>query len=51
MKTELQNFIRSGGFAWPGGYPLALQGDPIMLGLYEDDGEPIAYSELTAGAL
>jgi len=24
MKTELQNFIRSGGFAWPGGYPLAL---------------------------
>ena len=26
-------------------------GDPIMLGLYEDDGEPIAYSELTAGAL
>lgn len=22
--TELQNFIRSGGFAWPGGYPLAL---------------------------
>jgi hypothetical protein len=25
MKTsDLQNFIRSGGFAWPGGYPLAL---------------------------
>ena len=24
MKTEIQNFIRSGGFAWPGGYPLAL---------------------------
>jgi len=24
MKTELQNFIRSGGFAWPGGYPCAL---------------------------
>jgi hypothetical protein len=22
--TDLQNFIRSGGFAWPGGYPLAL---------------------------
>jgi len=27
------------------------QGDPIMLGLYEGEGEPIAYSELTAGAL
>jgi hypothetical protein len=26
-------------------------GDPIMLGLYERDGEPIAYSELTAGEL
>jgi hypothetical protein len=24
MKTELQNFICSGGFAWPGGYPCAL---------------------------
>ena len=25
MKTiDLQNFIRSGGFAWPGGYPCAL---------------------------
>jgi hypothetical protein len=24
MKIERQNFIRSGGFAWPGGYPLAL---------------------------
>lgn len=24
MKTELQNFIRSGGYAWPGGYPMAL---------------------------
>lgn len=23
-KTELQSFIRSGGFAFPGGYPLAL---------------------------
>lgn len=27
------------------------QGDAIMLGLYEGEGEPIAYSELTAGAL
>mgnify|MGYP000008091157 CR=1 FL=1 len=25
MKThDLKNFIRSGGFAWPGGYPMAL---------------------------
>lgn len=25
MKTaELKNFIRSGGYAWPGGYPCAL---------------------------
>lgn len=24
QKIELQNFIRSGGFAWPGGYPCAL---------------------------
>ena len=23
-KSELQNFIRSGGWAWPGGYPCAL---------------------------
>lgn len=23
-KSELQSFIRSGGFAFPGGYPLAL---------------------------
>lgn len=23
-KTTLQNFIRSGGYAWPGGYPMAL---------------------------
>ena len=23
-KTNLQTFIRSGGFAWPGGYPCAL---------------------------
>lgn len=23
-KTELQTFIRSSGFAWPGGYPCAL---------------------------
>lgn len=23
-KTTLQNFIRSGGYAWPGGYPTAL---------------------------
>jgi hypothetical protein len=23
-KTKLQEFIRSGGFAWPGGYPCAL---------------------------
>lgn len=23
-KSELQNFIRSGGRAWPGGYPCAL---------------------------
>lgn len=23
-KAELQQFIRSGGFAWPGGYPCAL---------------------------
>lgn len=27
------------------------QGEPILLGLYEGEGEPIAYSELTAGAL
>jgi len=27
------------------------QGDAILLGLYEGEGEPIAYSELTAGAL
>ena len=26
-------------------------GEPILLGLYEGDGEPIAHSELTAGAL
>lgn len=24
LKNELQNFIRSGGFAWPGGYQCAL---------------------------
>lgn len=24
QKSELQNFIRSGGWAWPGGYPCAL---------------------------
>lgn len=24
MKTELQSFIRSNGYAWPGGYPCAL---------------------------
>lgn len=24
MKTEIQSFIRSNGFAWPGGYPCAL---------------------------
>lgn len=24
QKTEIQNFIRSGGWAWPGGYPCAL---------------------------
>lgn len=24
QKTEIQNFIRSGGYAWPGGYPCAL---------------------------
>lgn len=23
-KSELQEFIRTGGFAWPGGYPCAL---------------------------
>jgi hypothetical protein len=23
-KSQLQSFIRSGGFAWPGGYPCAL---------------------------
>jgi hypothetical protein len=23
-RSELQSFIRSGGYAWPGGYPLAL---------------------------
>ena len=23
-RAELQQFIRSGGFAWPGGYPCAL---------------------------
>lgn len=27
------------------------QGEPILLGLYEGEGEPIAYSELTAGSL
>jgi len=27
------------------------QGDAILLGLYEGEGEPVAYSELTAGAL
>ena len=24
QKTKIQNFIRSGGWAWPGGYPCAL---------------------------
>lgn len=24
QKIELKNFIRSGGWAWPGGYPCAL---------------------------
>ena len=24
MKNELQSFIRSNGFAWPGGYPCAM---------------------------
>ena len=24
QKTTLQNFIRSNGYAWPGGYPCAL---------------------------
>jgi hypothetical protein len=24
MKNELQSFIRSNGYAWPGGYPMAL---------------------------
>jgi len=24
QKTDIQNFIRSGGWAWPGGYPCAL---------------------------
>lgn len=24
QKTQLQTFIRSGGFAWPGAYPCAL---------------------------
>jgi hypothetical protein len=24
MKNELQSFIRSNGYAWPGGYPCAL---------------------------
>ncbi len=23
-KSDLQSFVRSGGFAWPGGYPMAL---------------------------
>jgi hypothetical protein len=27
------------------------QGEPVLLGLYEGEGEPIAHSELTAGAL
>lgn len=23
-KSDLQSFVRSGGFAWPGGYPMGL---------------------------